>query len=619
MADGRRMLVWVMTACLTLTATRAKAELGPANVLLIVNPANGDSTAIRTAYLERYPDVRVWDQYQGPSSVTIDRATYLSELRDPLDAYLRNTYDDQGETLWKTIRVLVTTKGIPRRIDDFDNPGVGDAPFEAQDDWGAGRYDAASVDSDLTLLHQTIQPGAEPGTSNYANNHVRNPYHGETRRIEAFDRSAATTEKSLTFNGANAGWENLPGPPESRLTPGDVYLVTRITAYTAAKAIAALDRAGSVPLGQATSKVVLDRDGVKVYDDDPPYSLGEDFPETRDVLQAAGFSVELDSTSTFIRSAARPLIGYSGYGVSHQPAPPSPRALYVFETLEFDLCPGAVFNTYESFNGRDFEAADPYDPLQHDVQAQVADWIHVGGTLGLGHVYEPFTFSVGDNAVLMERMFVSGWTFAESAYACLPLLSWQNIVVGDPLTRFYLAGEIEQWEILADHGPAGEVATGVEDGSVEPRGQGLHALRITFNRDVDPATVAPNVLTILGDTYGDLSSSVLSTELDGAKRLLTVRLSPTLPDADRYTITVTDQLLDTEGLRFGGDLALRIDVLKGDADGSRAVSAADVLAVRNHVGAAVDSATARYDVDGSGAITGSDLLEVRSRLGQALP
>jgi hypothetical protein len=48
----------------------------------------------------------------------------------------------------------------------------------------------------------------------------------------------------------------------------------------------------------------------------------------------------------------------------------------------FTLAPGAIFNTYESWNGRNFEAADPLDVLQHDPdQGQAA--VDAGGHLGV--------------------------------------------------------------------------------------------------------------------------------------------------------------------------------------------------------------------------------------------
>ena len=404
-------------------------QITPDNVLLIVNTNSADSQAIRDAYLAMYgPQVHLWE-YAGSADATITRATFDAELRVPLEAYLRNTMVDD-QPLYKRVRVLVTTKGVPRRIDDFDNPGIGDNPLSLGAEYGPGKYDAASVDSDLVLLHQDLTAGGSPLPDHIANNHVRNPYHAGTDRIDTYSRNNALLAKTFSWDWADGGWQSSSGPPSERLTPGDIYLVTRLTGYTAEEAIAALNRGGTITVNRNETTVLIDRDDVNVHDDSDPYSQGEDFPETRDMLLAAGFNVDYDETGLFVTTSALEVIGYAGYGRNHTPLP---LRTYILDTLDFDLARGAIFNTYESFSGRNCETADP-----HDFQGQVADWIRIGGTLGLAHVWEPYAFSIGDNEILYQRMLVEGWTFAEAAYASLPVVSWQNIVVGDPLATFQI-------------------------------------------------------------------------------------------------------------------------------------------------------------------------------------
>lgn len=425
----RSAVRFCLAAALALAAVcPALADLGPQQVLLIVNENSPDSLAIRDAYLAKYPGVHVWS-YAGTTDATITRAAFESELRVPLDTYLRTT-EFNGEPLYKQIRVLVTTKGVPRRIDDFDTPGYGDLPNMMLAEYSAGRFDAAAVDSDLAMLHQPLMAGITPEPWNYANNHVRNPYHAATQRIDTYARDNATTTKSaLTYVTIRSGWENGKGSPAEKLTSGDIYLVARLTGYTAAEAIAALNRGGTIPIVRQGVTFVIDRDDQSL-DDDAPYSQGVDFPEARDVLTAAGFSVIYDETdAVFVTTAPLPVLGYAGYGRNHNPF--TVPATYVLTWLSFSLSPGAVFNTYESFNGRYWEDWRPHDTL-----GQAADWIRIGGTLALAHVWEPLTFSVADNEILYDRMLNRGWTFVEAAYASLPVLSWQNIVVGDPLTRF---------------------------------------------------------------------------------------------------------------------------------------------------------------------------------------
>ena len=101
---------------------------------------------------------------------------------------------------------------------------------------------------------------------------------------------------------------------------------------------------------------------------------------------------------------------------------------------------GAIFNTAESFNAVTFFADADIPPQAQ--QALVWQWIFIGGSGGLGHVFEPLTTSVADNDLLFYNYFrdadldgVGDMTFVEAAYAAMPYLSWATVVVGDPLMR----------------------------------------------------------------------------------------------------------------------------------------------------------------------------------------
>ena len=183
-----------------------------------------------------------------------------------------------------------------------------------------------------------------------------------------------------------------------------------------------------------------------------------------------------------------------------------------------------------------------------------------------------------------------------------------------PPTGFQIAG----WAVVANHGPAGDMTVAMSEGYVEPRLAGLRQLTIAFGAAVDPTTVLPGAVTIVGQTGGDMSS-LISMSLDGPATTLTLSLASSLPDADVYTITVTDVLKDAEGNSVAGDVNIRISALAGDADGSGQVTNSDILAIRSVVGAALTPESARYDIDGSGAITGADMVTVRTCLGHLLP
>src|SRR5262249_1141096 len=74
-----------------------------------------------------------------PAHERIDRAGYTARVRDPIARFLRQ--NDPGGR----IRILVTTKGVPMRVED-DEPGV--RPDQRR---------AAAVDAELAVLFSPLE------------------------------------------------------------------------------------------------------------------------------------------------------------------------------------------------------------------------------------------------------------------------------------------------------------------------------------------------------------------------------------------------------------------------------------------------------------------------------
>ncbi|NIA21975.1 MAG: hypothetical protein GWP05_08450 [Anaerolineaceae bacterium] len=177
------------------------------------------------------------------------------------------------------------------------------------------------------------------------------------------------------------------------------------------------------------------------------------------------------------------------------------------------------------------------------------------------------------------------------------------------------------WRVLADHGAAGQLATLIEGTFTESRAAGLRLLQVTFDTEIDPATLLPGAVTIVGQSAGNVSSLIDTLTLDPTGRVLTIALSASPPNADTYAVTLTDALRQVGGAAISGDTDITIRLLAGDVDGSGAVSAADMAALRNKAGSTVNASSATWDVDSSGAITSADVRvrAVRSRIGSQLP
>ncbi len=101
------------------------------------------------------------------------------------------------------------------------------------------------------------------------------------------------------------------------------------------------------------------------------------------------------------------------------------------------------------------------------------------------------------------------------------------------------------------------------------------------------------------------------------------------PNPNQYTVRLTGVadlqhlVVQLDGVR-GQAAALesapaRMDIVVGDVNSSRTVSASDISMVKTQVGSAVTSANFRADVTGNGAISSSDLAAVKAHSGGGLP
>ncbi len=432
------------TAFITIAARGARADITPAQVLVVYNSANADSTAVANAYLDAHPGIPAQNVVALNSAIIsnpdITYAQYVTLIRDPIRAHLIAA----GPPEPSGIIAIVLMRPFAHRIVDTDLPAAGDSPNNAAAEVSTGDATFVSVDAELVLLWQNLDAGENGNTmDSFSDNVIDNPYHLAVTDIHTVSRANIQLAKTFS-NAGNAAWV-LAGVGANRLTPGDMYLVTRIDANTTEDAIDLVYRSLDLYVNRALAKVVLDEwnlngppaDCTNDFDDDglftsgDPFNAGNDYEEARTILQNNNWIVVYDDTTNFITGDEEPapIAAYSSYGENHGlfgcgESPPG-NGVYA-ET--FNWAPGAIFNSYESYNGR---GLNTHTTLFN--QEQVDDFISAGGTFGIGHVWEPFTFSVADNEYLFVNMLVRGFTWAEAAYSAIPVLSWQHVVLGDPL------------------------------------------------------------------------------------------------------------------------------------------------------------------------------------------
>jgi uncharacterized protein (TIGR03790 family) len=268
------------------------------------------------------------------------------------------------------ILYIVLIKGIPIRIDGTSGQ----------------EGNTASVDSELTLLYRRMLGQSIPIAGV-----IKNPY---------FLGDAPLTQ-AKQFNHADQ----------------DIYLVARLDGYNLAEIRALIDR-GSAPSKEG--KILLDAKG-------SPSEKGDVWlQQAADLLGRAGFSdrVVLENTSKVLTDTKQ-VFGYYSWGSND-------KAIRT-RHFGFEFVPGALAAMFVSSDGRTFnESADWKIEDSGFPQSLAADLIHDGITGIAGHVSEPFLEATIRPNILFPA-YLSGFNLIESYYMAMPYLSWQTVVIGDPL------------------------------------------------------------------------------------------------------------------------------------------------------------------------------------------
>lgn len=340
----------------------------PDQVLVVVNKRSNESRQIADYYMQKrgIPLANLCTIATAPVE-TIARPVYGAEVEKPIGGFLRS------HGLLEKILYVVLTRGVPLRIEG------------ASDEL---KTDAASVDSELTVLYQRLHAGNPPLAGP-----ITNPFFGH---------------RNTPFVHPN-----FP-----------MYLVTRLDGYTMEDIKALIDRALAA---RNTGKFVIDlRAGETNEGNQWLRSAALLLPENRTVL---------DDSATVL-TGIRDVIAYASWGSNDTDRK--------HRFLHFTWLPGAIATEFVSTDARTFRK--PPDSWEIGTwpdkkswyggapQSLTADYIHEGATGASGQVYEPYlTFCPRPDFVLPA--YYTGRNLAESFYVGIPALSWMNVVIGDPLTR----------------------------------------------------------------------------------------------------------------------------------------------------------------------------------------
>ena len=368
-----RTVVAVMAfACSASSANAQSAE----NVVVVINENSQDSQRVGEYYV-RQRAIPADNVIRIRTSVdeTLTRLQYLATIEGPVAAALTR------ERLHDRILYLVLTKGIPLRIAGESGPNGS----------------VSSVDSELALLYRRMVGNPVPNVGR-----VDNPYYLGAKEISAANRF---THRDY-----------------------DIYLVSRLDGFTVEDALALVDRAkAAAPQG----KFVLDQRAALVN------RTGEDWLELaakRLQAQGLGDRVQLDTAVAGVRDVSG-VLGYYSWG-SNDPrnrvrtfgmkfSPGGLAAMFVSSDMRTLKPPPAQFVPSDSTDQTKWFGGSP--------QSLAGDLVREGATGVAGHVAEPYLQATVRPEILFPA-YVAGFNLIESFYLAIPYLSWQTVVLGDPLT-----------------------------------------------------------------------------------------------------------------------------------------------------------------------------------------
>lgn len=246
---------------------------------------------------------------------------------------------------------------------------------------------SASVDSELTLLYRRMTGRAVPPQGP-----LDNPF----------------------FAGDDAGVPRAPFSHEDH----DIYLVTRLDGFTVEDATKLIDRAQTP---DPTGAIILDQ-RAHARSEIPDRWMAEAADAIRS--SAVGRLVVLEDSAA-AASQSGPALGYFSWGSTDPALRDRP--------VDLAFVPGSIAAMLGS------TGAATFDPTPEATRPMAGDLVRAGASGVAAYVAEPYLQSSFRPQVLFPA-YLSGLTLADAFYSALPHLSWQSVVIGDPLIRPFIRG-----------------------------------------------------------------------------------------------------------------------------------------------------------------------------------
>lgn len=385
------ILFALVTACTVGSARVALAQTAE-NVAVVINDNSAASRLVGDYYVKRrqIPASHVF-HIRTVSEDSISRPAYVASIERPLAAGIAR------ENLQDQILYIVLTKGIPLRVEGS----------------GGVTGTVSSVDSELTLLYLRMLGIAAPAVGR-----IKNPYFLGDRDISEAHRF---THRDY-----------------------QMYLVSRLDAFTVEEATGLVDAALA---GSTAGAAVLDQREALTNTMGDKW-LGSAADRIKQIAPDMPLTLE---TTPQAATSSGPVLEYASWGST------DPKLQRRSVGLKF--ANGSIALTLAGADARTFQAPPPdwvpmKDPQNRSTwfggspQSLVGDLIRDGATGVAGSVAEPFLQGVPRPDIALPA-YRAGFNLAEAFYLATPFLSWQTVIVGDPLCGPFVTTPIPHTDLDA--------------------------------------------------------------------------------------------------------------------------------------------------------------------------
>jgi uncharacterized protein (TIGR03790 family) len=400
-------------ACLGSQAALIEAALLPEEIAVLVNKKSSESRQIGEMYinLRKIPPSNMI-KVSVRTSERISREEYDKDIAGPLRKYLKEIADRGSR-----IKCLVTTYGIPLRVSKRKPTGTIGVELEKQIEMkkrkrkelsalekesseDAGRKQAVSED-----IHKLL---SEINNIQFRINHLSG-----RDTVAAVDSELALV---LVQDYDLAGWQINPEfiGMEGRMKKfaGKTLMVSRIDAPTLDLAMGLIRTAVEVETTGLSGKFYIDARGLNGKD---AYGrFDEELKRTAEIMKKSAFPVVFDNRPKLFNPGEAPSAAlYCGW-------------YSLGEYIDaFEWTKGAV-----GYHIASSEAVSIHDKNK---RYWVKSMIEKGVIATLGPVTEPYLHAFPPPSVFFQLLMSGRYSLAEVFNMSNPFLSWQMILVGDPL------------------------------------------------------------------------------------------------------------------------------------------------------------------------------------------